>query len=233
MADSRICSVADCGKSGRIVRGMCMMHYTRWYKHGDSSVVAAMVGGASGECRIDGCKRSAVSRGWCNSHYMRWLRRGTTDVYGPGAAWLKDRSETSQDECLIWPFYRRDEDGYGRLTQNGRPIGAHRLMCLIAHGKPPSSKHQAAHNCGNGNLGCVNPNHLRWATQTENSADMVIHGTTRKGAMIESAVLTPDSVRAMRLEQSNFTYLELAEKYDVSIGTAWNAVNRRTWKHVK
>lgn len=33
-------------------------------------------------------------------------------------------------------------------------------MCELVYGKPPMPKHQAAHNCGKGNLGCINPKHL-------------------------------------------------------------------------
>jgi len=30
-----ICSVAGCGKGGKIVRGLCGTHYRRWQRHGD------------------------------------------------------------------------------------------------------------------------------------------------------------------------------------------------------
>lgn len=33
------CIVDGCDKGGKITRGMCMMHYTRWYHHGDASIV--------------------------------------------------------------------------------------------------------------------------------------------------------------------------------------------------
>lgn len=35
MANSRICSVPGCGKSGRITRGLCNSHYHRWSTYGD------------------------------------------------------------------------------------------------------------------------------------------------------------------------------------------------------
>jgi HNH endonuclease len=59
-------------------------------------------------------------------------------------------------ECLIWPFSRRDGRGY----INEEPVS--RFVCKLAHGSPPTEKHDAAHNCGNER--CVNPHHLRWAT---------------------------------------------------------------------
>jgi hypothetical protein len=60
-------------------------------------------------------------------------------------------------ECLIWPFSRRDGRGY----INEEPVS--RFVCKLAHGSPPTEKHDAAHNCGNER--CVNPHHLRWATR--------------------------------------------------------------------
>jgi hypothetical protein len=38
MATSRICSILDCGKPKKAF-GWCRMHYARWRKHGDPSVV--------------------------------------------------------------------------------------------------------------------------------------------------------------------------------------------------
>lgn len=36
MADSRLCTIPDCGKPiGRGARGLCFAHYKRWRRHGD------------------------------------------------------------------------------------------------------------------------------------------------------------------------------------------------------
>lgn len=76
------------------------------------------------------------------------------------------------NECLEWP-YSGNNWGYGQLTVAGRLVVASRFVCEIAHGDPPTPEYQAAHSCGNGHLGCVNPQHLRWATPKENSADKI------------------------------------------------------------
>lgn len=49
-----------------------------------------------------------------------------------------------------------------------------RIMCEEAHGPPPSPKHDAAHDTPNGCIGglCVNGEHLRWATRSENMQDI-------------------------------------------------------------
>lgn len=71
------------------------------------------------------------------------------------------------DACLIWPFGRL-RDGYGTLGREGKNLRAHRYICTLVYGEPPTPEHHAAHSCGRGHDGCVSPNHLRWATPSEN-----------------------------------------------------------------
>ena len=85
----------------------------------------------------------------------------------------------SSDACLLWPFTKMAK-GYGRYRC--KELGtnsAHRVVCILAHGKPPTLKHQVAHSCGN--PACVSPKHLRWATCRENLSDRAGHGTLVKG----------------------------------------------------
>ena len=58
---------------------------------------------------------------------------------------------------------------------------ASRYMCELVNGSPPTPRHEAAHSCGWGQGGCVNPRHLRWATRVENEAEKIIHGTHLQG----------------------------------------------------
>jgi hypothetical protein len=53
-------------------------------------------------------------------------------------------------------------------------------MCEAANGPPPSPNHLAAHECGNGHLGCIHPKHLAWKTGDQNAKDRVTHGRSRK-----------------------------------------------------
>jgi hypothetical protein len=73
-------------------------------------------------------------------------------------------------------------------TANWRPRTvrrAHRVMCEIAHGPKPAPGFVAAHTCGKGREGCVNPRHLRWASQKENMADKLLHGTSNRTASMQ------------------------------------------------
>lgn len=66
---------------------------------------------------------------------------------------------------------------------DGRTHTVSRLVCEYINGKAPSPEHEAAHNCGKGHEGCVNPLHMRWATRAENFSDKVIHGTSMRGKL--------------------------------------------------
>jgi hypothetical protein len=133
------------------------------------------------------------------------------------------------DECEEWPFYR-DASGYGRVTIEGRMHFVHRLICARAHGAPPSQKHQAAHSCGNGHLGCVNPRHLRWATAKENVADRKRHGTQSYGEDAPRAKLSERDVRRIRTWLAKgHSMPKLAREFGVSPSVVHDIVTGKSW----
>lgn len=73
MADGT-CSIEGCARTGKIVRGWCMMHYKRWIAHGDPTYEAPTP--TPRPCHVDGCDREAEKRDWCDIHYQRWKRTG-------------------------------------------------------------------------------------------------------------------------------------------------------------
>lgn len=123
-----------------------------------------------------------------------------------------------KDFCLIWPFCR-DKHGRGILGWNGRNYWAHRLVCELAHGKPPTDEHTAAHTCGKGHDGCVNPHHLAWKTQAENLADCRQHGTLIRHRGGNVRRLLPEQAKAIRDARGFQTQGQLAVKFGVSEGT--------------
>ena len=98
---------------------------------------------------------------------------------GKNLQWLRDRVGHDGDDCLIWPFHRR-WNGYGSIAYMGSVRYPHRVMCEFAHGAAPTPDHLAAHSCGRGQDGCVNPRHLSWKTSSENQLDRREHGTARR-----------------------------------------------------
>ncbi len=136
-------------------------------------------------CSAPGCGKAHVAKGFCHGHYKR-SKRGvdlsiplpTRALKGAPTEYIKTAAQYTGDDCLPWP-YGRDSKGYGFVVEDGTFTGAHRRVCEEVNGPPPSPSHHAAHSCGNGRLGCVTPNHLRWATPKENVAEAISHGTFR------------------------------------------------------
>jgi hypothetical protein len=92
--------------------------------------------------------------------------------------WLVAHMGVRQTDCLLWP-YSVDVEGYPKGRRHGAVFLGNRLMCELAHGPPPSPKHLAVHSCDVPT--CVNPAHLRWATQKENMNDKVVRGRSLRG----------------------------------------------------
>ncbi len=183
-------------------------------------------------CSITGCGLPHLARGYCSAHYTRWRKHGDPlagrAAHGVSQQWLMDRKDWSGTECLIWPF-GRDDYGYGMSKQNGKAERAHVTMCTYAHGPRPSDSHQAAHSCGNGKDGCVNPNHLRWATAKENGDDRVLHGTTVRGDAHFSARLSQADVIAIREMGNKVSRKRIAQMYGISTSHAGAIQRRKFW----
>jgi hypothetical protein len=189
-------------------------------------------------CSIDGCNDNAHhdargSRGLCSRHYGRLLRHGDplSGRRSPGEAlsFLKTvAAHYTGDDCLMWDYHTL-ANGYGQVRVGAKQALAHRYVCKVVKGPPPTPKHEAAHSCGNGHLGCVNPNHLEWKTRTENAADMVVHGTLALGERHGMAKLTEDAVREIRRLRGVVQQAELANRYGISTRNIREVQSRRTW----
>ncbi|WP_420820099.1 HNH endonuclease [Rhizobium freirei] len=106
---------------------------------------------------------------------------------------------------------------------------AHRVVCEKAHGVPSFPDAQAAHRCGNNS--CVNPNHVRWATQAENEEDKRAHGTWEM--RMGGAKLSVEIVLDIRSDAAGgASYEALSSRYNTPASTIKKVVRRHTWKHV-
>lgn len=136
----------------------------------------------------------------------------------------------SGDECLIWP-YGRDRKGYGVMRAEGRKQCASRYVCRRAHGEPASPDLQAAHSCGNGHLGCVNPKHLRWATAKENTADTIVHG---KSGLISgrslTARLTAADAQRIRALKGKMTLVDIGKMYGIGAPHVCRIFKGEKWR---
>lgn len=139
--------------------------------------------------------------------------------------------EWDADECLPWPFYT-NADGYGRFRSGGAKHIASRFVCQMFWGAPPTPEHEAAHACGNGHLGCVNPWHLSWKTQDANQRDRATHGTSNAGSRNGRVVLTEADVSCIRAWRHTFLQKDLAVMFDVAPRTISAIMRNEIWKHV-
>lgn len=184
-------------------------------------------------CSIEGCHREAKARGWCKAHWIRWKRHGSptgggVDKGEPLRFLRSVLGEPSSPDCIKWPFADAG-NGYGKVWFEDKWTFAHRAMCVMAHGNPPRPSHQAAHACGKGHEGCINPGHLSWKTPKENVADTAIHGTRNRGRKNGQAKLMESQVLAIRRAAGKETQQSLAIKFSVNRATISDIQTKRRW----
>lgn len=150
-----------------------------------------------------------------NGEPMRFIREIATPFTGT--------------ECLIWPF-TRPSGTYGTIRQGTVKRPAHRVVCELVHGQPPTPKHQAAHTCGNGKGGCVNPNHLAWKTGSANNLDKLEHGTMARGDRNGSAKLKADQI--VELLKTRPGEKIAKQKFGLSRTQYYAIMRRDSWRHL-
>lgn len=187
-------------------------------------------------CSVDECNGNAhyTARGaksLCNKHYKRMQLHGDPlgGITGRGVidGFLADLADGPHErECRRWP-YGISRNGYGVVKVGGRSTYAHRYICEIVHGAPPTTEHQAAHVCGN--RACVNPSHLEWKTASENALDKLTHGTHNRGERQWMSKLTEDQAREIIALKGIKTQRELAERFGVVQSTVSHIQRRKVW----
>lgn len=180
------CSVDSCEKES-LKKGLCNAHYLRMRRHGSpTGGSTSRISREGRKCLVEGCNRKLLTQSHCGIHHKRLKQTGSFELGRaqngqPVMHLLKLSKIEYTEECVTWPF-SKNNDGYGKLKYDNKMRVASRVLCEIVHGDAPTEMHQAAHNCGNGHLACVNPHHLRWATPKENCSDKAIHKRIRNEA---------------------------------------------------
>lgn len=191
-------------------------------------------------CEIDGCDARVWQRTkgkfLCVSHWQKLAKYGDPLLNHPRfrrkLKWIEDNSGYLGADCLKWPF-SVSSHGRGTVQLNGKTITAPRMMCIVAHGAPPTKKHHAAHSCGNGHLGCMNPNHICWKTPVENESDKITHGTLRKGSDINTSKLSEDDVRAIRAMIGRVSGVKIAKLWGITPAMVSNIKLGKAWGWLK
>ena len=184
-------------------------------------------------CSVEGCDRLAWTKGMCGKHYQRLKNTGTTDARiaeaGEALRFLESHVAYERKECLVFP-YVRDRLGYGKIDR-WRGAGsstASRVMCILAHGEPPFPKAEAAHSCGKGHEGCVNPTHLRWATRKENMEEASRQGAMHRAVRARSAKITEQQAAEIRTDKRKQT--EIAAQYGIHPSIVSEIKSGKRWR---
>ena len=113
--------------------------------------------------------------------------------------------------CWVWNW-SVETKGYATVRVNGRSLKAHRVAYERANGPIPDGQ-VIRHLCGNPS--CLNPDHLRSGTPTENMRDMVAAGNQH------NQKLTPNDAAEIRriFAEGNISQAEIARTYGVKGGT--------------
>jgi hypothetical protein len=143
---------------------------------------------------------------------------------GAGIRFLREHVNHQGSDCLKWPL--KGSNGYGVFGYMGETHYAHRYMCELVHGPAPSPSHEAAHSCGNGHRGCVNPRHISWKTKSENQADRALHGTKCTGGR---GKLTSEQAEQIKALRGKFPQREVAEMFGISRANVSLIQNGNTW----
>lgn len=158
---------------------------------------------------------------------------------GKIVAWLREHAGHTGLNCLPYPFSVNKQTNYGQFGLDGDLLYAHRFMCELKNGPPPSQDHEAAHTCGNAHMKCINPNHLAWKTRIENAQDRLRHGNYSDHTGKRHFRLTPEQVETIRSLKGEVTQWELGQRYGVSrqtisgihTGVLYNSDrNKRIWE---
>lgn len=142
------CSADYCERK-HYAKGWCLMHYTRWKRHGDPYVKA----NAPAQT-VDDPSQQVTIGNWSFRLDLFWAK-----VNKSGGCWEWTAS--------------RSHNGYGefRVRRNGESAltRSHRVAYTLAHGPIPDGM-QIDHTCHN--RACVNPAHLRLATARQNHENL-------------------------------------------------------------
>lgn len=183
-------------------------------------------------CSVDGCADKHMAQGYCQHHYDGARRLGDAVAIkraaknGEHRAWLRAAADGAGGECVEWPF-AKNSAGYGHTRFQGVQTGAHRVVCILAHGEPPFAWAEAAHSCNN--RACCNPNHLSWKTSLDNHDDKRAHGTISRGEDLPQTVLTRAQVVEIVRQLSTRRKTHIARDFGVSVATIICIANGKTW----
>lgn len=156
----------------------------------------------------------------------------TNDMFDEANKVLDEKSTMSTEikhpfvttPCRIWKGTIAND--YGTVGIFGKKIRTHILAAEIARKSHKNSNELVRHLCGNSL--CCATDHVVFGTQSENSKDMLIHGTNHFSKLTEDQV-----IEIRKSINDGMLKKEKAKKYGINVNTLRRIEKNETWKHVK
>lgn len=155
--------------------------------------------------------------------------------YRPIAERLQNKTQ-QQGDCLVWTG-TKNRHGYGYISDKSKMRIVHRVAYELAYGKIPDG-FDILHSCDNPS--CVNPDHLRAGTHTDNMREMFAKGRNRtfSGEQSSQAKLTVNDIHAIRQRydedkaNGRNSLKRIAADYGVHFSLISLIVRREIWRNV-
>jgi len=144
--------------------------------------------------------------------------------------------EVRESGCWEWIGAKFDA-GYGMFTVSRsrgtrRTHMAHRVSWMIANKQEIPKGMVIRHMCDN--RICVNPEHLKLGTYSENNRDTALRGRSNRsvGSACHWSKLTEDNVREILSSNAYGDQIRLARKFGVNQATVSQIKSGKRWKHL-
>jgi len=177
------------------------------------------------------CELNPIARGLCKLHYDRaWNAKEFVPHRRISAEhFFRTHYTISPSGCWEWTAAKL-KTGYGALADDaGRPIRAHRFAYQLFKGHITKGR-LVLHSCDN--RLCVNPDHLRLGTHTDNMQDASERNRLRKGEKSHFAKLTESEVLQIRALAGHKKQKDIATQFKVSRAIVCQIISRQIWKHL-
>jgi len=160
--------------------------------------------------------------------YIDNNRRPDKDT--PSKLW--DNTIIDKDtDCWLWQG-KRNKQGYGEITWNGKWYRTNRLSYSLTHENIKlTEEQQVCHHCDN--PPCINPAHLFLGTAKDNAQDAISKGRINYSHI--QNILSEQDVITIKEELKHYRYgmcRQLAKKYNVTDTAITNIKNGWNWKNI-
>ena len=176
------------------------------------------------------CKRPRHDRVFEGGPMSEKRSKSKRTPMGAARRWVDDLIADPGEGCRIdWPYHCVQTRGgpYPMIWHEGTSTTVSRLVCEAFHG-PPAPGEVARHGSCHDSM-CLQPIHLSWGSQIDNTIDTIRDGTWR-GVVMGSAILSEKQVLEIVVAiDSGERIRQIADRYNVSDSTIYDIRKGKRW----